>query len=114
MNAINRNDSMNEYTVVSKNFLFLRAVIYGTLENAAKKMTPIITRNQLSEYSLAKQRPSSATMRRLEHYLDLPEGWFERDIQAFSKLSVHDFNLVKLLLEQPMIKKEAIRELLKT
>ena len=100
---------MSTYTVISKNFMYLRAVFFGTHDNAVAQMKPWITRAQLSDYCLANKEPPFVKMRALEKHICLPCGWLERDIQALSKMSEDDFDLVQLLLEKPDNIKTAIK-----
>jgi hypothetical protein len=103
---------MIEYTTISRNFMYLRTVFFGTHKNALARMKPCITSGQLTSYCLANEEPSPIKMRALEAHLDLPLGWLERDIQALSKMPTDEFSLVHLLLNQSTSKKEAIRTLL--
>ncbi len=104
--------NMNLYTVTSKNFLYLRTVFFGTHNNAAAQMHPWVTRAQLTDYCHALKVPSVDKIRALEKHLDLPGGWFERDIEALSKISEDDFDLIQLLLKKPADIKAAVKTLL--
>ncbi|MCM2341720.1 hypothetical protein [Rhodoferax sp.] len=103
---------MNSYTVISKNFMYLRTVFFGTHDNAVAQMHPWVTRAQLTDYCHALKVPSLDKMRALEKHLDLPDGWLERDIQALSKMSEDDFDLIQLLLRKPVNIKAAVKTLL--
>lgn len=103
---------MNTYTVISRNFMYLRTVFFGTHDNATAQMHPYVTRAELTYYCQANREPSFAKMRSLETHLNLPCGWLERDIQTLSKMSEEDFNLVQLLLRQSDNIKTSIKTLL--
>lgn len=100
------------YTTVSRNFLFLRSVFFGTHNNSHARMSPLLTKQSLSDYCHAIKKQSYEKLRELEDHLDLPNGWFERDIQALSKISEEDFNSLQLFLKLPTEKKKAIKVLM--
>ena len=103
---------MYKYTNISRNLNYLRKVIFGTHVNAVARMKPCVTSKQLGDYCLAYETPTDTQMRNMESHLDLPSGWIERDIETLSKMSNYDFNLVQLLLKQPMTIREAVKTLL--
>lgn len=99
-------------TIVSDNFLFLRAVVYKSHDCALKHMKPHVNSEQLTQYCRAEKAPSRELTKVLENQLGLPSGWFERDILSLSKMSPEDINLVQILIRQPDGRKNAIRTLL--
>lgn len=103
---------MGEYTVISRNFMYLRTVFFGTHKNAVVRMNPYVSSGQLTAYCLAYKEPTLRQMRALESHLGLPVGWLERDIQALSQIPENSLNLLQLLLQQPSCKTEAIKTLL--
>ena len=99
-------------TIVSDNFLFLRAVVYKSHDYAVKHMKPHVNSELLTQYCRAEKAPSRELTKVLEKHLGLPSGWFERDILGLSKMSPEDINLVQIMIRQPDDRKNAIRTLL--
>jgi len=99
-------------TIVSDNFLFLRAVVYKSHDSAVKHMKPHVNAEQLTQYCRAEKAPSMELTKVLEKHLGLPSGWFERDVFGLSKMPPEDLNLVQILIHQPDNRKNAIRTLL--
>lgn len=99
-------------TIVSDNFLFLRAVVYKSHDCAVKHMKPHVNSEQLTQYCRAEKAPSRELTKVLENHLGLPSGWFGRDIFGLSKMPPEDLNLVQILIRQPDDRKNAIRTLL--
>ena len=99
-------------TIVSDNFLFLRAVVYKSHDSAVKHMKPYVNSVQLTEYCRAEKTPTRELTNLLENHLGLPLGWFERDVLGLSKMTPDDIGLVQILIHQPDDRKNAIRTLL--
>ena len=99
------------FTIISKNFQFLR-LLYGTHSALAEKLRGVLSSNNLSKYAAADVVPDDVTISVIERTLKLPPGWVSRDNRAFMQLDAHDYELVASVLACSPAVKRSLQALL--